>query len=219
MEIRVLYFAKAADDAGSREQDLSLPDHATLKDLRIHLAGAFGRDFLHYGFAINEEWARDEHVLQEGDEVAVLPPVSGGSALASITRDPIAWEDLTRSLSHPGSGSTLLFLGTVRDRFEGRPTGALEYEGYEPMALKELEKIAREAESACPGTRIAVVHRLGRLELEEVSVAIAVSSPHRADAFTACRQVIEEIKRRLPIWKREIGPDGEYWHIEGGVGP
>lgn len=135
--------------------------------------------------------------------------------LSEITSEPIDPSDILRRVGDSGDGAVLLFLGTVRDRNEGRAVQGMEYEAYEEMAREVLGEIAREAGALLGTDQVAVVHRLGSLSVGEVSVAIAVSSPHRAQAYEASRYVIEEIKKRLPVWKREHYVDGERSWVRG----
>ena len=207
----MLYFAHARDARGLASETLDLPEGTTVDALRQELAQLLGARVSSFLLARNEAYAAPTDPLRDGDEVAVIPPVSGGAPLVGAA--PVDLQALVQSVSGPGQGATCVFLGTVRNEFEGRPTARLEYTAYLPMADRELAQIAQEAESAHPGSRVALYHRIGTLELEEASVGIAVSAPHRADAFAACRQVIEEIKQRVPIWKREIAPGGDVrWH-------
>lgn len=220
IQVTVLFFAGAADAAGCRRAQASLPPGATVR----HLASALGRRFPRLAahlpsaaWAVNEQYVRGEHPLREGDEVALIPPVSGGSqasgtaevASCRIVRDPISADAVLARVMRPEAGGVVLFLGTVRERTGDRLTAALEYEAYESMAEKQLAEVAREAEARWPGCRVAIDHRLGRLEVGEVSVAVAASAPHRPEAFAACRFAIDRLKRVVPVWKREIGPAGE----------
>ncbi|MCI0342372.1 MAG: molybdenum cofactor biosynthesis protein MoaE [Planctomycetales bacterium] len=128
-----------------------------------------------------------------------------------VVEAPIAVSELLAAVSRPGAGAVALFLGTVRDESAGRRVERILYEAHAPMARAVLERIGREIESRWPGARAAIVHRVGTLALGEASVAVAVSSPHRAEAFEACRHAIERVKADAPIWKKEYGPDGEEW--------
>lgn len=134
---------------------------------------------------------------------------------SDVTNDPIDPAAVLKRVGAPGDGAAALFLGTVRNSNEGRPVGGMEYQGYRNMARDQLAAIAAEAAEQAHSDRLAVVHRLGELAVGEVSVAIAVSTPHRAEAFRAARYVIEEIKKRLPIWKRERYLDGEEAWLDG----
>lgn len=213
MKVTVLYFAHARTARGQASESLELPDATTVAALRDRLAAQLGARVPTFLLARNEAYAAQDDILRDGDEIAVIPPVSGGAVL--VGPEPVDANSLVQAVQSPTQGAICLFLGTVRNEFAGQPTERLEYEAYIPMAERELDAIAREAEAAFPKSRVALYHRIGTLELEEASVGIAVSSPHRADAFAACRQVIEEIKRRAPIWKREIAPGGgQHWHGE-----
>jgi molybdopterin synthase catalytic subunit len=129
-----------------------------------------------------------------------------------LTREAIDYSGLTEAVRDPHHGAVVLFLGTVRDLTGDDRTLRLEYEAYEPMAAKKLQEILAQVQQQWPGAKVAIVHRLGVLEVGEVSVAVAVSTPHRAEAFAACRYVIEAIKADVPIWKKDIGPEGkEQW--------
>ena len=124
---------------------------------------------------------------------------------------PLSLDECVKAVEHPGSGGTSVFIGTVRDENDGLRVTLLEYEAYPSMAKKEMERIAGEIAAEIPGARLAVLHRLGRLEVGEIAVICAASAPHRGEAFAACRALIDRIKERVPIWKREHGPDGPYW--------
>lgn len=138
---------------------------------------------------------------------------------AAITAEPIVVEDVLRRIGDPADGAVLLFLGTVRNGHEGRAVTGLHYDAYDVMALEVLQAIVREAAERCGSDRIAVVHRTGELAVGEVSVAIAVSTPHRAEAYEASRAIIEQIKVRLPVWKQERYPSGEMRWLEGAIPP
>ena len=130
---------------------------------------------------------------------------------ADLRADPISVDEILAQVRHAGAGAVALFLGIVRDHNGGRPVTQLEYEAYRAMALAEMERIARETEARVPGARCAIVHRTGALQVGDVAVACAASAPHRAEAFAACRALIDGVKAHVPIWKREHGPSGPYW--------
>lgn len=219
MKIRLLAFASARDALGAGETDLEMPEGSRVADLRERL----DRD--HPGLA--PLWPRlalavDGHVagpdqpLHDGAEVALLPPVSGGSGgpapladLPGLTDGPIDPAAALAAVSAPGRGAALLFLGTVRDHHAGRPVSKLTYTAYRPMARQALARIVAELEAASPGLKAAIVHRLGEVPVGEASVAIAVASPHRAAAYEASRTALERLKKEVPIWKREHYADGE----------
>ncbi len=178
-------------------------------------------------FAVNDEFVGPEHALAEQDEVALIPPVSGGGDAAGgagagagpvtaeirvgLTREPIDAAALVASVGDPRAGAVVLFCGTVREHSRDRHVQFLEYEAYEALAEREMRRIAEEAARRWPVLRLAAVHRLGHLNVGETSVAIAVSTPHRADAFAAARFVIDTLKQSVPIWKKEVWGDGEEW--------
>ena len=212
MHVKVLYFAHARTARGCAQEVLELPDGAEVRDVRRLLEERLGSAVPSFQMARNAGYAAPDDALREGDEIAIIPPVSGGSAL--LGPDPVDLPALIAVVTGPDQGAICIFLGTVRNEFQGRPTLRLHYEAYPEMAERELQAIADAAE-ARHHARIALYHRTGTLELEDVSVGIVAASPHRADAFAACREVIEEIKRTVPIWKREIAPDGaQAWHDE-----
>jgi molybdopterin synthase catalytic subunit len=130
---------------------------------------------------------------------------------ADLRESPLSVDETLAAVRHPGAGAVAVFMGTVRDENDGRPVSLLEYEAYTPMALSEMERIARETEETIPGARCAIAHRVGRLQVGDVAVVCAASAPHRGEAFAACRRLIDEVKAHVPIWKREHGPDGPYW--------
>lgn len=148
-----------------------------------------------------------------------IVPLTEPEIRISLTDAPIDYRELTEQVRSTRAGAVVTFLGTVREFTDGRRTIALDYDAYAPMARSELEKVARAAASRWPLIAVAVAHRLGRLELGEVSVAVAVSSPHRRDAFEAAQYIMDETKRRVPIWKRENWSDGqtEWVHPSGGT--
>jgi molybdopterin synthase catalytic subunit len=172
--------------------------------------------------AVNHEYAGPEHLLNDGDEVAILPPVSGGGAPVSgnhddpvqIVREPISsqmTERIVNAIKSGGDGAVCVFDGIVRDNTRGRATLHLDYEAYEEMALKQMHALREDAITRFGVREIAIVHRLGRIFVGETSVLIAVSSAHRGAAFDACRYVIDTLKKTVPIWKREQFADGAVW--------
>lgn len=227
MRVRVLFFGRLRELAGCGEDWAEVRDGALLEDLFAQYAArnpelAQLRSSL--AASINEEYAAWNVALHANDEVAFLPPVSGGEAppaavesaadICEIVRAPIRAAELITAVKSPGDGAVCVFDGIVRNNSRGRETMYLEYEAYEPMALRVMRRILAEARRRFAVDRMALVHRLGRLEIGETSVLITVSSPHRAAAFDACRYIIETLKRSVPIWKREYFAGGAVW-VEG----
>jgi molybdopterin synthase catalytic subunit len=224
--VTVLFFGAARDAVGQAEVAFILNDKATaasafaavlekFPDLR-----RFGRSLL---FAVNQEYAPEDREVHDGDELAVFPPVSGGSASAlpandffELTTEPIDVGAVARRVVLPECGATVTLDGYAREWTRGRQTLHLVYEAYAPMALSELQRLGREAHERFEIAHIGIVHRTGRTEIGETSVVIAVSAPHRRAAFEACEWAIRELKRTVPIWKKEIFADGEVW-VEGEV--
>jgi molybdopterin synthase catalytic subunit len=185
----------------------------------------FGRSLL---FAVNQEYVQGnlgDRAVRDGDELAVFPPVSGGSAgilpaatfprdFFELTTDPIDVGAVARRVVLPECGATVTLDGYAREWTRGRRSLYLVYEAYAPMAQRELERLGREAHEQFEIAHIGIVHRTGRLEIGETSVVIAVSAPHRRAAFEACEWAIRELKRTVPIWKKEVFEDGEVW-VEG----
>jgi molybdopterin synthase catalytic subunit len=168
---------------------------------------------------VNHEVAEREQILADGDEVAFLPPVAGGSGASprcTLSDAPLDAGQVVARVAGPDAGGIVTFVGVVRDASRGRAIRHLEYEAYPGMAEREMEKIAAEAATRWPGARVAIAHRIGHLAIGEIAVVIAAAAPHRADAFTACRAMIDRLKERVPIWKKEIGESGEVWV---GLGP
>jgi molybdopterin synthase catalytic subunit len=160
-------------------------------------------------YAVNKEYARRDQSLAEGDEVALIPPVSGGAF--RLVEGPIDSEAVAAEVANDEAGAIATFQGTVRARSRGRNVIALEYEAYSGMAENVMAEIADEVKARYELCEVAVTHRLGRVEIGETSVAIAVSAPHRHDALAACKEVIDALKERVPLWKKELYEGGEEW--------
>ena len=161
--------------------------------------------------ALNQERAPLATPLSDGDEIALLPPVSGGSERVWIDSAPLSLDALLREVMSPAMGGVVTFTGVVRNRARGESIDHLEYEAYAPMAEKELRKIADAVHERWPHVRIAMAHRVGRLEVGDPAVMIAAAAPHRAEAFEACRFAIDRLKASVPIWKKEFATTGAYW--------
>ncbi len=220
MRVTVRLFAAYREKVGVSHVDLELEEGATLQDAWYALVERFpGLNTFHHRVvgSVNAEYASLDTPLQEGDEVAFIPPVAGGAQdYFAIVTEPIDEATLRASVSDPGAGAVLVFIGTTRNQTRGRRVEHLEYEAYEPLALRQMEQIAKEIRERWPDVKgIAIVHRVGRLEIGEASIGIAVSSPHRATAFAACRYAIDRAKESLPIWKKEVWEGGEEWIEEG----
>ena len=162
---------------------------------------------------MNLEVASAGTSLCDGDEVAFLPPVSGGSEprRCTISDQPLDPGAVVNRVLGPDAGGIVTFVGTVRDASRGQAIRHLEYEAYPEMAERELEKICLEAAERWPGARVAVAHRVGHLEIGAIAVVVAAAAPHRAEAFAACRYTIDTLKQRVPIWKKEFAASGDYW--------
>ena len=218
MQVRVLLFGILKDLAGRSSDVISLPDEATAADVIGHYEQSLAEGtavLSSVAISVNQEYVGAEQPLHPGDEVALLPPVSGGtpedSPVARLVREPIVPHDIVPKLERPEDGAIVIFDGIVRNQSRGRQTLHLEYESYEGMALTKLQDLAAEAMHRFAIRNVAIVHRLGRIEIGESSVLIAVFSAHRAAAFDACRWLIDTLKRTVPIWKKEFFEDGAVW--------
>jgi MoaE-MoaD fusion protein len=220
MRVRVLFFGQLKDIAGVSQEDAELSEGARVEDLYERYARRFPRlaEFRpSIAASVNQEYAEWRTSLSTGDEVAFLPPVSGGqqSAISDdvflLVREPIRPSEIMENLKAPEDGAAVVFDGFVRNNFKGRRTLYLEYEAYEPMAYSKMREIGAQIRAQFSIHRLAIVHRLGRLEVGETSVFIAVSAPHRAAAFDACRYAIDTLKRTVPIWKKEFFAGGAVW--------
>jgi len=218
MQIRVLFFGVIKDLAGTAGHSIDLPDGSTLGEVvRYHKEHIpkFSDFAACCAVAVNQEYAGLETKLKPDDEVAFLPPVSGGSGRtagrAVIVREKIDVQAWLEKIKQPADGAAVIFEGVVRDNTRGRRTLYLDYEAYEPMALKQMEGLIEEAQRRFPIREATIVHRLGRLEIGDTSVVIVVASAHRAAAFDACRWLIDTLKRTVPIWKKEHFEGGAVW--------
>jgi molybdopterin converting factor subunit 1 len=214
MQVRVLFFGVLKDLTGRSSDSLTLPDQATAGDVVEHyetrLASLKGK-LSSIAIAVNQEYAGPEATLHSGDEVALLPPVSGGLSRVAIVRERIDTPTELEKMKQPEDGAAAAFEGIVRNHSRGRRTLFLDYEAYEEMARKQMESLAEQALTQFHVRDVVLIHRLGRLEIGETSVLIVVASAHRAAAFEACRWLIDTLKRTVPIWKKEHFEDGAVW--------
>lgn len=219
MRVRVLLFGALKDAAGAGAEEFELPSDATVAQLLEQWMGKHTAAQKFAGslaVAVNREYARSDQRLQEGDEIALLPPVSGGCAadeslLVRLQREAIDPGALLAQMEDGADGARVIFDGIVRNQTRGRATRFLDYEAYEAMALEQMRALVCEAKQRFEVREIALVHRLGRLLIGESSVWIAVASAHRAAAFAACRWIIDTLKTTVPIWKKEHFEDGAVW--------
>ncbi|OFV98223.1 MAG: hypothetical protein A3F68_10010 [Acidobacteria bacterium RIFCSPLOWO2_12_FULL_54_10] len=233
MRVKVLFFGQLKEIIGKTGEDVNLQDGISIGGLFDRYASQYPRLMEHSSsllFSKNREFASRNDALHEGDEIAFLPPVSGGvggsatsdtgmnsqasGEIAFLTRDRISASSLSERLQCSRDGAVVEFEGIVRGESGGRATLFLEYEAYEPMALNKIREIIHELKQNFMIDGVGIAHRLGRLEIGETSVAIVVTSAHRVPAFEACRHAIDRLKTIVPIWKREHFSDGSVW-VEG----
>jgi MoaE-MoaD fusion protein len=223
MRVRVLFFGQLKEIVGCGEEYAEVVDGARLEDLFASYGQRYPRlaGFRHSVVAsVNQSFADWGSPLAVGDEVAFLPPVSGGAGTPAVARSEVVIElvrqtiqtaEITARLKAPEDGAIVVFEGIVRNESGGRRTWYLEYEAYEAMALKQMGVIAAAMRDQFGTDSVALIHRLGRLEIGETSVLVAVTSAHRREAFEACRYGIDTLKRTVPIWKKEYFEDGAIW--------
>lgn len=217
MQVSVLYFGVLRDIFQREKELIALPSGATVGTLLDHyreLAPDRHGLWSAVAVAVNQEYARKDRLISEGDEIAMLPPVSGGSTTeprVELVRLPIGTAKLLESVKNGEDGAVVVFDGIVRNNSRGRRTTHLLYEAYEQMALEQMRKLASDACARFPIRDVIVVHRLGQLGVGETSVLIVVASAHRGAAFDACRWLIDTLKSTVPIWKKEFFEDGAVW--------
>ncbi|MEE2777721.1 MAG: molybdenum cofactor biosynthesis protein MoaE [Acidobacteriota bacterium] len=213
MRIRLLAFASACDVLGTAESGLEVAAGSTVAQMKATIEGnhpRMGALWDGMAVAVNGELAYDDLALAEGDEVALLPPVSGGVDEAPVLQtEPIDTGEVTARVEDSGSGAVVVFVGNVRDRHAGRGVERITYSAYAKMAAHRIRSICADLEDRHERARIVVVHRLGEIAVGEASVVIAVGSPHRASAYEASREALERLKAEVPIWKHEHYSDGE----------
>jgi len=228
VQVKLLFFASLKDIVGSRQLDFEVPSGATVNDLLERLEARYPglRPYRSIVLtSLNEDYVDRSTVVSDGDEVAMFPPVSGGASsepviadrpreIYRLTREAIDAREIADMILRPQDGALCIFEGVVRNNSKGKTTRYLEYEAYETMALKTMEEIGEFVRSAWEIGCVAIVHRLGRMEIGETSVAIIITSPHRRASFDSCEYAIDRLKKIVPIWKKEFFEDGEIW-IEG----
>ena len=220
MRISVLYFAVFRERIGRDEETLEIRDGATVRDAIDALAANHAAVAALRGkfrCAVNQDFTDEDRVLADRDELALIPPVAGGTGRhVQLLAEPLSLDRCIAAVRGPGMGGIVTFTGMVRRHSRGVVVDHLEYEAYAPMAVREMTRLCDEIEAEIAGVALAVEHRVGHLEIGDIAVVIAAAAPHRAEAFTACRAMIDRLKDRVPIWKKEVGEDGAEWV---GLGP
>jgi molybdopterin synthase catalytic subunit len=217
----VLLFAGLRDAIGRDRLAVDLPDGATVAMLLVEIARVAPRiadKLAHCRVAVAQEFVHGDRVIAAGEEIALVPPVSGGhdgAPRVRLSRTPLALADVVAAVSHAGAGGIATFIGNVRGTSHGKTIVHLDYEAYDGMAERAMTDIADRIAREIDGARVAIHHRVGRLVVGETAVIIAASAPHRAEAFAACRAAIEALKADVPIWKREVSDDGSEWIGQG----
>jgi molybdopterin synthase catalytic subunit len=218
MKVQVRLFARYREATGRDRVELDLPEGGTVEAAWSAVADRYPalsqfRPFTL--FAVGHDYVQPDHLLRPGDELCFFPPVSGGADSPDrfwISEAPLSEQALAEAVADPAAGGVVVFSGVVRNETGGRPVKLLEYEAHAPMALAKMREIGEEIRSRWSGVRkVAMGHRVGRLEIGEASVIIAVSASHRHEAFQACRHAIDRLKEIVPIWKKEHFEDGEVW--------
>jgi molybdopterin synthase catalytic subunit/molybdopterin converting factor small subunit len=207
VRIRVRLFAGLRERVGTGENEMELPERARVSDVWDLLQ--IGEEPAGLAYAVNREYVGRDHALADGDELAVIPPVSGGSF--RLTEQPIDIPAVMREAEDEAAGAVASFVGTVRRRSRDRDVLYLEYEAFEGMAEQVMADLAAALGAKFELCRVAITHRVGRVEVGEASVAIAVSAPHRQDALAACTEAIDTLKQTVPLWKKEVYEGGEEW--------
>ena len=218
MSLTVLHFAAASERAGTGQETVEWRGGTVRQLLEELVARHPGLRSLvpHLRVAVNQEFLPLDAQVPDGAEVALVPPVAGGSGCFRLSEAPLTLDEVVQAVGGPERGGLVTFTGTVRTETRGRRVRSLSYEAYPAMAERAMAAIGQEIETRWAGSRAAIVHRVGTLVPGEAAVVIAVSSPHRAAAFEGCRHAIERLKADVPIWKKERFEDGEEWV---GLGP
>jgi molybdopterin synthase catalytic subunit len=226
VRVRILLFARYREATGQERVDVDLPEGGTVEaawkamvDRHPELA-----PYRPYTlFAVGHDYVEPDHRLRADDELCLFPPVSGGSGASAgdifqVLDTPLSPDAIAAAVDEPGAGGIVIFSGVVRNETDGRPVKFLEYEAHTAMAEAKIREIGAVIRARWTGVRrVAILHRIGRLEIGESSVLIAVSATHRGEAFEACRYAIDTLKRTVPVWKKEHFEDGEVWvGLQGG---
>jgi molybdopterin synthase catalytic subunit len=223
VRVRVRLFARYREALGRERLEVDLPEDGTVESAWSAVADrhpelAPYRPFTL--FAVGQDYVTPDHRLRPDDELCLFPPVSGGAAtdIYRVVTEPLFPDTIAAEVDHPGAGGIVIFSGVVRNETGGRPVKFLEYEAHAPMAEAKMREIGESLRAQWSGVKsVAMLHRVGRLEIGEASVLIAVSAAHRGDAFEACRYAIDTLKRTVPVWKKEHFEDGEVWvGLQGG---
>jgi molybdopterin converting factor subunit 1 len=215
VRLKVRLFAAFRERAGTPEVEVDVPDGASIAAV-VEAVASRAPALVDVMSAarpvVNKEFVGPEHLVAAGDEVALLPPVSGGTEpMFWLTEQPLDAAEVTRRVEDPSCGAVVTFVGAVRNENEGRQVGYLEYEAYPGMAETKMAEIGDEIAERWGITRVAMAHKLGRCDVGEPSIVIAVASGHRREAFEACHYAIDRVKEIVPIWKREVWKDGAVW--------
>jgi molybdopterin converting factor subunit 1 len=220
MRIHVLYFAVFRERLGRDEEALELAAGATVRDAIAALAGKhepIATLRTKFRVAVNQDFSEDDRELHDGDELALIPPVAGGAGRhVLLTDQALSLDRCMAAIASEGMGGIVTFTGMVRRNSRGLTVERLEYEAYGSMAVREMTRLCDEIEAEIAGVQLAIEHRVGTLAIGDLAVVIAAAAPHRAEAFTACRAMIDRLKDRVPIWKKEFADDGSTWV---GLGP
>jgi molybdopterin synthase catalytic subunit len=218
VQLRVLYFAVFRERLGRDHETIELADGdvaaliAALEERHPPIRALRGR----YRVAVNQAMVGPEERLADGDEIALIPPVAGGASHVRLLAEPLSLDRCVAAVASPACGGIVTFTGLVRDHSHGERIVRLEYEAYPSMACAVMGRLCAAIEAASPGVRLAVEHRTGTLAVGDIAVVIAAAAPHRAEAFAACRALIDQLKDEVPIWKKEFGESGAEWV---GLGP
>jgi molybdopterin synthase catalytic subunit len=220
MNITIRYFARYREVTGRSSEPFSLEDGTTVAQAGQALVACYPdlAELLPRSiYAVNRQYVPIETPLHDGDELVFVPPMGGGESavpLIRVTREPLDRDAIIATVAHAEAGGIVTFEGVVRNHARGKKIRYLEYDAYPEMAEEQFARIATEVQQRWAPARIAIWHRIGRLEIGEASVIIVVATPHRAQAFEACRYAIDTLKTTVPIWKKEVSEDGEEW-VEG----